>query len=631
MHALSDLYPLALLLIAFVPLLSMMGIGTYILRLASLDSDQFGGNLEFHSVSLILGMATYSQILFFAGAFGLFNKNLMPVLWVSGLLALTVTLYSHKQKIFPSVRNKAVWLMGTLLSLLSVFMLIATYLNTSMIHGDARQYHLAFPWLMNLSGQLVANSTLLHSGTYIGYDILYLSIGDLTSLIDSPDLFDRLRFFNATTNILLPISALMLCKAFGGTTLTSTIAALAMFSLGQIVYWDALKNDIVAWAVGITTLSVLVRAHAKENSRLLFIAAALAGFAVSVKLTNSIPLAIPFLFVLLSQRFPTKTRVLAAAIGFLVLIPWMSHAHISTSSPFGSVSNVGAFVNITHTPDEIQQAWDDRKLLRNNLQGLEPSLFTALIQFVPIMLGSNNQTLGALSLLIFVVSIIFLIPALIKRKIGLSEIIAATMLVWVFTFYALRYDGGFLLRYIMICFCALFSFVAFKTEVYLQDFSNKWKYFVAASVTIMVLVFVAQNPVMTKMFVRVREFQGLEHLKKLKQNTLFEYSLPYIALENYRKKGEAVAINDHMLLFLKPPFINLHGMHARQLNLYTKDAEFVKKYLSDHAVKYMIFRKNITGGTKAVSDYMTECAVKIHSFGIARRSRDLYRIRESCE
>ena len=73
------------------------------------------------------------------------------------------------------------------------------------------------------------------------------------------------------------------------------------------------------------------------------------------------------------------------------------------------------------------------------------------------------------------------------------------------------------------------------------------------------------------MFVRLREFQGLEHLKKSKHDTLFEYSLPYIALENYREQGEAVAINDHMLLFLKPPFVNLHGMHARQLNLYKKD------------------------------------------------------------
>jgi len=624
MNSLSDLYPLALLLIAFVPLLSMIGIGTYILRLALLDSDQLGGNLEFHSISLALGMATYSQILFFASAFGLFNKNLITVLWVSGLLALTVTLYSHKQKIFPNMHNKAVWLMGTLLSLLSVFMLIATYLNTSMIHGDARQYHLAFPWLINLSGQLVANSTLLHNGTYIGHDILYLSIGDLTSLIDLPDLFDRLKIFSATTNILLPISVLMLCKAFGGTTLASTIAALAIFSLGPIIYWDTLKNDIVASAVGITALSVLVRAHAKENSRLLFVAAALAGFAVSVKLTNSVPLAAPFIFVLLSQRFPTKTCVLAAAIGFLVLIPWMSHAYIASGSP---LAPFGVYMS-----EEIQQAWNARATLLN---GLEPSGFNALIQFVPIMLGlhpiGGNQTLGVLSLLILVVSIVFLIPVLTKRKIGLPEIIATTMLIWVFIFYAFQYDGRFLSRYIIICFCALFSFVAFKTEAYLQRFSSKRKSFVAIAATIMVVIFVAQNPSMTKMFVRLREFQGLEHLKELKQNTLFEYSLPYIALENYRKQGEAVAINDHMLLFLKPPFVNLHGIHASQLNLYKKDAEFVKKYLSDHAVKYMLFRKNISGGTKAVSDYMTECAVKIHSFGNARRSRDLYRIRESCE
>ena len=65
MNSLSDLYPLALLLISFVPLLSMIGLGTYILRLGLLGADQLGGNLECSGGSLTLGMAAYSQILFF--------------------------------------------------------------------------------------------------------------------------------------------------------------------------------------------------------------------------------------------------------------------------------------------------------------------------------------------------------------------------------------------------------------------------------------------------------------------------------------------------------------------------------------------------------------------------------------
>lgn len=511
-------------------LLSMVGIGACILRFAL----RKGGTLlriEFQVVALALGMLVYSQVLFCAGALGLFNQSLVMALRIGGLCALVFVLYAYKPRLIIHPVDAA-WLPVAFVVVLCSLMIVSTYLNAS-IHPDARQYHLAFPWYTSLSGRLVHNDTLLHSGTYLGYDLLYQSVADLKGLIDCPAMMDQLKLFNAITNVLFPVSVLLLCRAFGGSRIASGIAALAVFTLGPIIYWGVLKNDIFAAAIGITTLAILVRAYDQANERLLLIATALAAYAVSVKITNAIPLAIPFGFVYLARRFTLRTCILSVTMGLMFLLPWAINAYVATGTPFFPVG--------AQFPDEVKQAWFIR-----NANGIEASALNLVTKFVPIVLGlypiSGNQTIGILSLAVLVASLIILIKDTARRKVGLPEAIAASALIWFVVFYALQYYNRFLSRYVLICFTALFAFLSFKVDVYLQGASIKVKS-TSLLVVITFLVFlIGKNPSIVMCCKSIAEFQGSEQTRREKETMFGVYAEPYRVLERLRKPGEAVAM-----------------------------------------------------------------------------------------
>ncbi len=595
----------------------MVGIGLLFLRLASVQRSTLS-RLEFLIIALTLGMLIYSQILLFAGALGLFNQTLVMTLRIIGLLALAFALYAHKSRlIIPTVNNPA-WLPEALVGLLCGFMIVSTYLSSS-IHGDAQQYHLGFPWIMSLTGRLVWNETLLHSGTYLGYDLLYLSVADLAKLIDSPAMLDRLKLFNAITNTLFPVSVLLVCRAFGGSRTASAIAALMVFTLGAINDWGLLKNDIFAATIGLITLTILIRAYDQANERLLLIATALAAYAVSVKIPNAIPLAIPFTFVYLSRRFTLRVCIHSTTIGLVLLLPWAITAYIAQGNPFSPVA--------MPLPDEIKQAW-----IARNTNGIEASALNFVTMFIPIVLGlhpiSGNQTLGVLGLAALVASLVILIKDASKRKTGLPEIITASALIWFVIFYASRYDNRFLSRYILISFATFFAFLSFKIESYLQIVSVRVRASIFLAFLTFLLIFIGENPSITERYKSLVRFQGSEQTAHEKKTIFSKYSEPYRTIERLRKPGEAVAINDHMTLFLKPPFFNLHAMHASSINLYQKDMDYVKRYLSERSVKFLLFRKGISGGTKAVDDYMANCAQEIQSFG---KSLTLYAVKSNCQ
>jgi len=598
-------------------LLSMVGIGALILRFALAKNGALS-RLEFPIVALALGMAVYSLVLFFAGALGLFDHAWVLVLRIAGLLALAFALYGYKPRWVAHAGVDPAWLPLALAGLICSLMTVSAYLSTQ-IHGDARQYHLASPWLTSMSGRLLQNDTLLHNGTYLGYDILYLSVADLSGLMDSPVMMDQLKLFNAITSMVFPVSVLLLCRAFGGSRAASAIAALAVFTLGAIAYWGFLKNDIFAAAIGIVTLVVLVRAYDQASERLLLVASALAAYAVSVKISNAIPLAIPFGFVYLSRRFSLRTCALSAAMGLLILLPWAVYAYVASGNPFNPVA--------MRFPDEIKQAWAVR-----NANGIEPSALNLVTKFIPIVLGqhriSGNETIGILALAVLPASLIALVKDAARGKPGLREVIVACALAWFVFLYVTLYDNRFLSRYLLICFGALFAFMAFKGEIYLQGASKRTKAAVFIAVIALIAVFIWKNPGMASSYARLAGFQGSEQTRHDKETMLGQYSAPYRAIERLRKPGEAVAINDQMTLFLKPPFYNLHALHAVNLNLYRKDAAYVRRYLSERSVRLLLFRKGISGGTKAVDDYMADCAQEIQTFG---KTLSLYAVKPSCQ
>ncbi|MCL1633555.1 hypothetical protein M2650_02700 [Luteimonas sp. SX5] len=597
-------------------LLSMAGLGALALRFALGRADGLS-RLERAVTAPALGMLAYSLILLFAGAAGMFAYAWVWVLHAAGLAGLAFVLVVSPQRPAMSSAIAVAWLPLALMALLCVALTVGSFLSPLM-HPDARQYHLGLPWLMSVSGSLSGNDTLLHNGTYLGYDILYSSVADLKRLGDVPAMADGLKLFNAITSAFFPLSTLLLCRAFGGSWRAGALAALATFTLGPVVYWGFLKNDIVAAGVGLLSLALLANAYEQVKPRMFFVACALAAYAVSIKITNIFPLLLPFAFVCFSRRLPPKARIVGAVIGLVLILPWVIYAYAVSGNPIAPVA--------TPFPEEIRLAAAVR-----NSNGIEASAYNLVNQFVPIVLGRypipGNQSLGILSLLVVPVLLAFLIGDAVKRRVELASVIACSALLWFFVFYASTYDNRFLSRYVLICFAILFSFACFRVEVRLRGYPYKSRIAAYFAGIALVCALVVQNPSLGAAYERLAVLQDAQRIGREKATEAEGYAAPYQVLNRIRKPGEAVGINDHMVLFLEPPLFNLHGMHAVGLNLYAKDADYVKRYLSERSVRYLLFRQGISGGTPAVEQYMAECAQRVQSFS---GGRSLYVVKSDC-
>lgn len=598
-------------------LLSMVGIGSLFLYFTLGRNDGLS-RPEMLTAALALGMLVCSHALLFTSVLGVFGQVVGMSLRLAGLSALALAFYLYRPRFTSLSLCSPSWVPIAFVAALCGLFIVSTFMNAT-IHGDAMQYHLASPWLIGLQGRLVWNETLLHSGTYLGYDLLYLTVGDLSGLVDSPSMIDRVKLFNALTDSLFPVSVFLLCRAFGGSKGASSVAALAVFTLGPITYWGLLKNDIAAATLGLVTLTVLVRAHEKTSESLLMVASALAAYAVGVKITTAIPLAIPFAYVYLSKRFTIKTCILSMVIGSVLLLPWMVYAYVAQGNPLAPIGG--------HLPQEIKQAWDAR-----NSNGIDASPLNFVTMFVPILLGhfqiSGNESLGILSIIAIALVLIGLVRDISKGNWNILNTVVASSLVWLMIFYTSRYDNRFLSRYVLISIAIFFAFISAKFTIYARETTTRVRLGIFVAAIAVVCVLIGQNPSIAQRYQDLAKFRDGEQTAREKEAGLSQYSAPYRAIEGLRKPGDAIAINDGAALFLKPPFFNLHALHLTGINLYKKDAGYVRRYLSDRSVTMLLFRKGISGGTKAVDDFMTACAQELQMYG---SDRVLYAVRPSCK
>jgi len=610
---------LALIEPTFV-LFCIVGTGAGILYLiSSHQTIRILYGMEFLAVSAALGMLLFSQLLIYTSIQGLFSSGLILFLKILGLAGWALYLLNFTKhfslKIHKYVDN-SIYLL--ILMIFIGIMVLGSYASPVLLHGDARQYHLALPWLISITGKIYWNDTLLHGGTYLGYDILYLAVTDLSYIIKSPlEALEKLRLFNILSEVLLPISIFLLCKSFGASSSISTVASLALFSMGAIGYWGLLKNDIISAALSIIALVLLVRTNQSKCRLMLWLSTAIAAYAVTVKISNAVILILPFIYIYLCTGISGKDRLFGIFLGIIILIPWFFNAYLATGNP---VAPIGGY-----QPDEIKQAW----IFRNS-NGIAPSFSNLISQFIPILLGyypiRGNQSVGLIALATLPFSLLILICSFVKRKWSLVDVIAMSALLWFLLFYVIRYDNRFLSRYVLTCFSVLFAFVFARIEIVCYKLKNWPKIMNAKLFLFLVLFVVIYNRAVTDKYVQVVKIKNWGAIQMAKSDRVESIFAPYAYLADIRKPGDVVAINDHMLLFLPPPFTNLHAMHAVNLNLYRKDLNFLKHYLQQHNVKYFLFRKDISGNSKVVSEYIDRCTNELKDFG----STKLYIAKNYC-
>lgn len=575
--------------------MSFAGAGFFISCLIKKNISGFNDSI-FVIPSVMIGMLFFSLVILLLSSLGVYKYEIVYVIKMLFVACAFVGLCINRKEVARLIKLNA----GALVFFVSyyLFFLLSTYGNIN-IHWDARQYNLAFPWLMSMTGKVVNNDTLWHNGTYIPYDILYMMVGDLRNLSNDFSLFDKLKSFESASSFILPLSMYFLSREIGLNKFYSCLSSLSLLSVGSIDDWGNLKNDIFSAGAGLISLTLIIRSYKTSNKYVFFLASVISGWAVSVKLTNAVILAIPFLYLYLCGRFNYKCLLISIALGLLPLFPWMFYSYLGT----GSVATpIGL-----HLPEEVSRWWDIR-----NSNGLPHGINTAILYFYDIIMAnykiSGNQTIGIISLISLVICAVVLLKKMSARQFDINFIVLLSSFLWFFIFYIMRYDNRFLSRYIIASICVMIVF-AFEWISRISR-ENSYVYFFLA--TVVGVVSINENTELR--FHQALNILDFNSLKSSKRAELFNYEKPYRDIELLRKEGDAVAINDHMILLLQPPFYNINSLHAFKLNLYKMNFRDINGYIYNKNIKYILYRKINSWGYENTNQYIEKCTTPLRVY-----------------
>jgi hypothetical protein len=170
--------------------------------------------------------------------------------------------------------------------------LLCGLLAVTSIHPDARQYHAAIPRSYRLAGGLVANDTLLHDGTYLGFDLLYLVTADLGRLTEDPlRVLRQLAAFSFFAEALLLAGTYCLSRSLGASRRWAAVAMTAMLTVSSIARWGQVKNDLVVAGAAAVAAALIVDALNDIRVDRLAVAGIAVGFALSIKISIGAALA----------------------------------------------------------------------------------------------------------------------------------------------------------------------------------------------------------------------------------------------------------------------------------------------------------------------------------------------------
>ena len=570
----------------------------------------------------LLGALVFSQLTIFSLLFGIFSSELFMFIKCLATLYFAYWCYQERKRFhMPEISSMLV------IGLVLVLILIVTSasLETPIPHGDARQYHLALPWHFSLKNGIFIEPSLRQTGMYLGYDVFYLLLGDISSLIDNPSLMVSLKIFSASSPILLLAGTYSLGRPYGLDRFWRFGSATAVMAMGSVSCWGSLKNDLVVAGVALFVVVQLQKAWHSRRTSDLYWSVALGAFAVSIKVSILVPLAIPFLAVLLSCKFSFRTLAQCFLLALLLLSPWFVYSLFPQSNPIYPLA--------VALPPEIESAWSSR-----NANGLERSIGEASTQFFSILLGtyriSGNHTVGVLFVSALFICLAGLFLRMSRRLMDIRDVILIGAVLWFLIFYYMRFDGRFLSRYIVYCGSVFYVYAGFLFFNLLAGL-KKWKAAVyillSSGLAALVLFLVWSSP-----FTKSRISAADKVLGLGVSGWSREWHGAYTEWTDFHRKvndlaaGNGVAVNDHFILFINGPVLNLHAMHAVNLNLYNKDYLFVRDLLAEKGIETLVVRRGISGMTNALEDYIKNCAERVEGSDDRQSSREVYRTRSDC-
>ncbi len=574
-------------------------------------------------LTIILGALVVSQVLVLSLLLNFYSSTLILVVKSIGVaITLAGAAYQHLNS---SEFSATKWTFIAISAPMLLFLLLTFSLDSPVPHPDAQQYHLALPWVYATEQSLISERSLMQLGLYMGYDLLYLMVGDIRTLSDDPGLMSALYIFNAASMMLLLSATYTLSRAFGATRSWSVLATASVLTMGAVMtYWGDLKNDYMAAGLGLCALVLLHRAWTAASTEGLILATLVAAFSVTVKISTLIPVGLPFLFAYASGRFRWQTVFISIGVGSGLMAPWLWYAFVLQGTPIYPLG--------VKMPDVIALGWDAR-----NANGLPGGVASAIKNFFELLLGRyhipGNQSLGLPFLAATVGATAGILTAAIKKRFGLTEAIVTCAIVWLIIFYIDRFDGRFLSRYIVLCGCVFFAYCAFILSNVSERLSRQSRFSPAVMLTLPAMLLLVDLSG-AKWLASVSDNGPLgQGLSKWHTEWTQEYEdwTEFHKTVNDMAQGSGVAVNDHFILFLEGPYMNLHGLHARELNLYERDAGYIHALLQRKGIELFIYRPNISGTTDALTQFIENCTQRLVLPKTIREARQVYKVSPDCK
>ena len=578
--------------------------------------------------SFCLGATLVSLLLLTLGALGMLDLLPVRFLQLVAVGATTWGVVAHRERIvgaLSSVRGVgyAAWLLvaavvGFRMAALSVL---------PGIHPDAVQYHVGIPRAMAVAGGIVGEKSLLHGGTYIGYDILNLLPTDLAALPDSLVSGTRgLVLFSLCSGLLLPLSVFALARVLGASGTLASLGAAAVFTTSSIGRWGSAKNDVVAAAVAIVAATLLLCVIRRPEVRPGVLAGLVTGFAISVKITMAVPLLVLCaVLVVVALRRHRAATLLAVALPVLAVVgPWILRAWVLSGEPLYPV--------MTDWTPAMLEAWAQR-----DANGLALSASQVVGRWPDLMLDryevSGNDSVGMLAFVSILAASAVFATRLLRRRFGPGEAVMLAALTWMAVFTIRSFEGRFLTRYLLFSVGVVFAYLAARLAMASEQLPPRPSVAVEAAILVVLVLGlastdhvhavrdVANSPELAAMV------EGGDQDAAALQMLSERLSTGIFGEANRLASGYPVVVNDHMIMLVDGPVVNLHPLHSAVWDWENLTGAELAADLSNRGVRAAVLRGGFDSYVPALQEVLVECGERLD----ADDQVELWRIDPDCE
>lgn len=482
------------------------------------------------------------------------------------------------------------------IALVFIFLAITQNFFSINIHPDSEQYHLGIPYLMAKYNETVTGIGIMHSGNYLGFDILYLLFNNLARLDENIEFIRIIKIFESIYSSLVIFVFLKLTKTFSKKKYIIFLSILIFVSISDLHYIGYLKNDVFVTSIFLLCLYHLL-AYEKNKKKEHYILFLLFGiYSISVKITVFLPF---ILILIISNVFLLKKKIFKFNIFLIFLLPWIFYSFSTHGTPAGNFFFNDYFKG--KISSDIKHIQKKRSQIKNlKIEG-------KLINIKESLIGEKGKGFNYISFFCILTSAFFILS-----KSGL------------FIYKNIRFEFRTLIGFVILLYLFLFIFkyssyrinsryLIFIPTFFIPYVLNEIDKIKIKNILILIILIIISFSNYRYNFI----YAKFKNIYYAYQDEKFYFLQNDSKINKWKediyifKQFKNIAIVDHVLLFRKKPLVNLHQVHARYLDLPNQDINFLKKLLKENFINHILYRKS-SGTSQVLEIFIQNCGEQVY-------------------